>query len=594
MHDFNRDTFPHNHTPLEYTTLAHGDQPQKKSWQEILYWVLFGVIGSGLLLFFLFNPTVQLGGDVVEYYGMTESLTNHAGLNLTDQDKAEIEQRIGPDAFRNTEYYIEGNNNQYYAGHFAAYSILNVPIRVLLDVFQDDPAKMFRITNTLILFAALGFVSLKVVTTTWQRYLLLGLTLLSPILSLLVWPGPEVYIYSFLLLSFFLYAERKYLPAIACAVLASWQSQPLVLIPAALLAFHFNATLHRKELDAKYFYSSILLGLLMIVPNIYYFITLGSFSAFAKLQAVSSQSITLQRLVDFFIDPNIGFFWYIPVLVVIGIVFAVQLVRRQPLLLLVLPLLAVITALFATISNWNHGTAGYGPSRYSVLIIALLTFMAVRYLKPSKLGIFAMVLAFATQGFMVWMNGAIMPDFANSRRHNLLAQTVLNYAPQLYNPSEEIFFERTSGRESAFFGTIVYKDSNGNCTKALAFPTERAVLEKECGFIPPGYETDLDNPFTRIAPNARTVTTTEATFYPAEGACAWDFKPTDAQPFTCIRTLEDAVKMTGVRDTARFTEVAKDSGVWQIKWGPKVTAVVPPGYVINHYSFDGIYVNYPR
>ncbi len=54
------------------------------------------------------------------------------------------------------------------------------------------------------------------------------------------------------------------------------------------------------------------------------------------------------------------------------------------------------------------------------------------------------------------------------------------------------------------------------------------------------------------------------------------------------------MKYTGVKEEDRFTALSDYPypGIWKLKAGLPVNITVPPGYIINYYSFEGIYVNY--
>jgi hypothetical protein len=55
------------------------------------------------------------------------------------------------------------------------------------------------------------------------------------------------------------------------------------------------------------------------------------------------------------------------------------------------------------------------------------------------------------------------PDYLE---HSYAARFVLDRAPAFYNPSEEIFTERTRGREGAAEEAVVYR-TEGRCRKVL-------------------------------------------------------------------------------------------------------------------------------
>jgi hypothetical protein len=96
------------------------------------------------------------------------------------------------------------------------------------------------------------------------------------------------------------------------------------------------------------------------------------------------------------------------------------------------------------------------------------------------------VAAIVTQAALVLSRGGLepRPDYL---RHSAAARLLLDRWPAAYNPSHEIFVERTLRREAPFPGVgngpIVYR-FRGQCRKALAQKRHLAQLLTECGRAP--------------------------------------------------------------------------------------------------------------
>ena len=175
-------------------------------------------------------------------------------------------------------------------------------------------------------------------------------------------------------------------------------------------------------------------------------------------------------------------------------------------------------------------------------------------------------------------------------RHTPMTKFVLNNFSKAYSPTPEIFVERTAEKEGGFWDTTIYKH-NDRCKKAYVLKTKTESLVKECDFIPEKYLPKLKNEFLIRTDFSRKVITTEAIFYPADAVCAWDFEPSEENPYVCMKTIEDVVAYTGLSDEGRF-EKGEGFGIWKLKWGKPTEITVPAGYIIHHYSLDGIYVDY--
>jgi hypothetical protein len=78
-------------------------------------------------------------GDSGEYILTTRSIAENGSPVL-------ISDNLPPGTI------IEAKNEEQYALHFWAYSLVNVPVWKFLDVIGADTSKAFQITNSLLLF----------------------------------------------------------------------------------------------------------------------------------------------------------------------------------------------------------------------------------------------------------------------------------------------------------------------------------------------------------------------------------------------------------------------------------------------------------
>jgi len=554
-----------------------------------IFWILFTLIFVLLFSFFLFEPKINYGGDLIEYFGMSESLLSHGTFNLTESDKQSLTKRFGPEYFKNIEYYPANNKGERYSSHFFFYSVFLAPTRLLLRVLQQDEMKVFRITNLFFLFSALFFICRSFIKKIDQRLALVLIVLLSPISQFVIWPGPELVYTCLILVALVLFLNKKQLIGIAFAILASWQSQPLMFIPLAMIAAYTLTLWKEKKLKAMNL--AILEGMSAFVffPNFYYLLIFGKPTPFAVTNIVGANNFTFQKVIEVLIDPNIGLLFYMPVITVLGLYYMIT--QGESLFTKLFLILSIITPLFffPAIINWNHGTAGYGPTRYALYIMPFLIYYFVTSFRPSIKNLMILGLFAVTQLYILSFNGFYMPTLDDSFQHTPYARFILNNVPQLYNPTPELFVERTLGKEPISIDTTIYKN-NGDCKKAyiLINRTQKAI--NECGFIPNRYLGALDNEYKRIMPYSRKTMALEAEFYPADGICAWDYVPKKEKPYQCIKTLEEFMKLVPGIDKNRL--VAGKNGVWKLTFGKPTLIEIPPGYIVDHYSTNGIYVNY--
>lgn len=446
----------------------------------IIYFA-FLFINLAIFIYFLWSPKLHYGGDIIEYYGVTESIINHQSLDLTKEDQNNLSDKLGAGYFQNPEYYIQGLNGYRYPVHFVAYSLLNIPTRLFLELFGQNPIKTFRITN-LIILALISFITTKYfLKSIFQKVIFVIFVYLSPIIYHLVWPGPEVFISSLLLLSIFLFFNKKYITAIVFSAAASWQSQPLIFIPLGFLCFYLYQEYKNGLLLKKI--SSAFLLFFIFIPNIYYFFIFGQFSAWSKLSGVGFNNFSLQKLFELYFDLNIGLFFYLPVVFIIGIYQLIKRFRKDMRYLLILLQIILVSIFYLTNTNWNNGSSGFGPTRYSIFLIPFLIFFSLEFFRKSSIHHKILVLFLASQLFILSFNGFLMPDLDNSKKHTPYATFFLNNFPNLYNPTPEIFIERTSSKEGGQWETSIYK-YQGQCKKAYVLTTDLNKAVEECGSLP--------------------------------------------------------------------------------------------------------------
>lgn len=466
--------------------------------KDKIFWLGFLLLFIGLFLFFLYNPQKpQLAGDIVEYYGISETLINHGSLKLKDTDRKQLETALNPGYLADPQYYIKGIDGSRYPVHFIAYSITTIPARLLLRFFGQNELKTFPLTN-LILFSFAGFFIMRYfIKSLFSRIIFLIFLYFSPLIYFLIWPGSEIYIASFLLLAVFCFFHKRYTFAIILSTFASWQSQPLILIPILflILSFYQQNELFLKQ-EGEYWRINyirlsglVLLILLMFIPYFYNFLVFGVVDPWFLLQKVSFwtqqfgfgfHNTSLQKFTELFFDSNIGLFFYAPVLLIAGFYFLVKSLVKKEISLAVLLVLIIINFLYQTNPNWHNGTAGFGPTRYALYLIPFLIYVIVRKFERNTKHFIVLGAYLLTQFWVLSFNGYLLPNFENTLYHSPYAAFVLDNFPSFYNPTPEIFIERTNHIESNNWDTTIYKKDE-RCNKAYVLLSKSNDLIKECG-----------------------------------------------------------------------------------------------------------------
>lgn len=570
-----------------------------------IVWTLLLFFTIVLGIFYLSKTTVQQGGDISNYFGITESLLSHANVSLTSLDRTNLEKYLHPSYFTDPGYFINGTDGKRYPIHFIFYSILATPVRVILKLLQANELKTLALTNVLIVSAVIALIFKRFSLSAFQKGVLLLLVILSPLAFFFAWPGPDAYYIILLLFSVYLFYAKRYFWASLVAVLASWHSQPLFVLALGYLAAYLYGAMNVKTADGKKrlvipyntLWVSVIPVILLAIPYAYNYVVFGVVTPWTHLQNGWTQvygfglhNASFIRFFEMLFDLNMGLFWYAPLIFLVGCVFLFASFRRDKRSIFVVGLIFATALFYQTNPPWHFGTAGYGPSRHVLFVLPFLIYFLVKQAKASVPYITLLIFIIVTQLFVLSLNGWFLPNWEHALHQSPIAKYVLNNWPELYNPTPEIFADRTNHTDLNYITTAIYKNDEGVCKKAYVLMTEIDRIKNECGSLPSQYEVMFDNEFLRKANHSRIVWTIEATFWPDSVSCEDWYVPSDSQPYQCMKTLEDVVKYAGVENFDRFTQL--DKGVWKMNLGAPVKVTVPPGYILHHYSFEGVYVTY--
>lgn len=572
-----------------------------------LGWISLGVVTIILFLYYLSTSQVQLAGDIPEYYGITQSLINHQSFHLTPQDQTELEMVLHPEYFNNPGYYITGTDGNRYPVHFVFYSILVTPVRLVLEITDINPLKALVVTNVLFVTLTLAYIMKRFVRDPMQQLILLTATLLSPIAFFLSWPGPDVMYLALLLLSLAFAMHQAYFYAALMATIASWHSQPLIVVAVSMTILHFiqinrmSYKHHRihMEFHPLTLITSAFIGLIALVPYGYNWWAFGVLTPWTSLKdgwtiinGFGLHNASLWKLYEQFFDLNIGLIWYMPVMTVAGIVSIYGLSKYSRVVGFITIVFLITAFFYQTNPAWHYGTAGFGPSRHIIFLIPLFI-IALTYQKMESMSksLGLLIAIAASQLYVLPMNGFLSPNFELTLHHNPIATYILNTTPALYSPTPEIFVDRTNHTDTDHLTTAIYK-IDGVCKKAYVTYTDVEKLTTECGFIPEYAQNLLDNDFLRKSNTDRMLLTTDVTLWPDPGSCGPSYRTGDSGPYVCMKSVSDVTTYTGMQDAGRIRQVDSYDGVWRIEYGDPVRITVPPGYIAHHTALTGVYVNY--
>jgi hypothetical protein len=423
-------------------------------------------------------------GDGAEYLLVAEAWSRHATPDLRPGDHEAVRQLLDAEGLPGGERLREvpevaGRDGRTYGIHFWGYSLATLPVRWALRWLEVGALRAPQVTNALMLAAAFGLALYGSPAPDGARHTLAALTVLSPALWFVLWPHPEVFSFALTTAALVGRASGRRGLAVAAAALASTQNPPLVLLAVAISLEAAREAWRSREPGRL----RAILGLLpAFVPCLFSLWQFGTPSLLTR-GSLSLSNLSLRRTLELVVDPNIGLLPYAPVVVVGSLVAAIQAGGRS----LAWALALLMAFLCTSTCNWNSGTSG--PARYAVWIYPLILWGFVHPGRggagprtPLWRGLAAV--AIASEALLAASRGGMEPR-VDYLRHSAVARLLLDHWPGLYNPSYEIFVERTRRLEEPFPGPapILYRYRT-RCRKALAQKRHLSLLHAQCGREP--------------------------------------------------------------------------------------------------------------
>ncbi|MBO9701590.1 MAG: hypothetical protein J7604_15385 [Sporocytophaga sp.] len=456
------------------------------------------IIIFSLISFFLFTRLLlfvepMFGGDMFEYYLMTEGFKNHFSVDLRIEDIEsfdlmartfypgngflEIVKNEFPGFLeRNKEFmqdswgYFTDLNGDKYSYHFWLYSLINVPVSILLGFLNMDGLKSFQITNFLIAFFSCIYTLFFSRLEESKRIFLTAFFFFSATLWYIPFPGPEVFSISFFFLALILYYEKKYYGALLFLVLGSTQNPPIIFFAPVICL----KLLRENGFTLKNILSMGFIGVLCLAPSAFYYYNFGIPNIIIHKGYLANNHLSFTRFLGFFFDLNQGLFLAIPILFLIWVFTYIKKIKKGPKSwdfdLLFLPISMLMVFTFINMHIWNGGANVHRYASWSS--IPFLVFALYHFNYETKFGktIISTVLIFQIL-FVYNILGFLQAGEFNCKgymigKHNPLSKFVMNNYPDYYNPDPDIFLHRTvGGGYSADNSPVIYYDDKNQVRK---------------------------------------------------------------------------------------------------------------------------------
>ncbi|MBN8695346.1 MAG: hypothetical protein J0L87_02345 [Bacteroidetes bacterium] len=438
------------------------------------------------------EPELYPTGDAIEYTIMTEAFFNHFTPDVRSSDfdtfkEAFCKKRkwdendkyfvydaaqkfIASSEYKlldfNYAFFVDKTGKKY-SCHFFAYSLINLPSRVLCSLVGFDPLFTHQLTN-LILILLTTFLFFKF--SPFDRFYTSTFALMfffSTNYWYISWQHPEVFTVCFSSLGFWLFLAEKRYWGIFLISIAALQNQPIAVLVVGLSAFtFFKETISIKN-TIKLGFSSFLI----FIPSLFYFYHFGETNLIKYQGALSFDYVSFTRVWGLFFDINQGAILAIPFVLFAYIVLIVRKIfidrsKRGMLEIIIISCTIISVCIAGTIDNWNHGQSVVNRyvTYFSGIILVHFTFLLYE-LKNSKLKNGVVLFATFTQMITVLYHNSLSPFDWSTNLPKPISNWVLDNIPSLYNPDPVIFVSRYNPK--AGNDVVYYMKENGEITKFL-------------------------------------------------------------------------------------------------------------------------------
>jgi hypothetical protein len=447
-------------------------------------------------------------GDAVEYTIMTEAFLNHFSPDVRSEDfetfkKAyckvnpwqsnpkwkyydEVQKYISsPHKLLEYDYaFFTDKNGKQYSCHFFFYSLINIPSKVLCNIFEFNPLFIHQLTNLLLLISTCILLFKYSNYDDFYTSVLVLLFFFSTNYWYLSWQHPEIFTVCASSLGIWVFLNNKYYLGLFLISLAALQNQPIAVIILALTIYQlFNGGLNIKNM--------IRTGLstfIVIIPSAFYYLHFGVTNLIKYQGALSFDYVNSNRVLGLFFDINQGAILAIPLIILLYIILLIISIKpalKEPkkyAIHYILPLSIIgAVCIAATIDNWNHGqTVVNRYVTYFSGIIIIHFFYLVMQLKSRMITKYMLYTSIITQIGTVYYHSSITKYDWDTNTPKPISNWVLDNFPKLYNPDNVIFTSRYLPEKYGKLNEtpLYYMKEDASLTKLLVHKKHIKNLDK--------------------------------------------------------------------------------------------------------------------
>lgn len=453
------------------------------------------IVGAGAFV------TPYRSGDGEEYMLMTEAFERHFSPDVTQEDIEQAGEDYNYSAFEDLEIekakgFFKAENGKYYSYHFWLYSLLAMPFKALIKAVGGNQLGAFYLLNSA------SFIVMLFISYIWlyakpdRKLAWVVLVSLNPVLFYLTWTHTEMFSYCMVCISLVMFQRKGYKRAIFFACVSAMQNQPTVFLAGMYFIDYIFEFFTDKEQDnrkkfritkqkLKKFAVQALISVICFVPFFVPFMFYqANFGVPSLILETSNSGISFEKILSMFFDLNFGMVLYMPVLILLFVSFVIIMVFIRPRRTIMYTVTLLLMCMICSMqSNWNPDTAGM--NRYAIWITPLMISFCVleteyfdeTSMKSLFLAVYAMSAGWTF--FSVCSNGLLVCS-QSYKEFTPTAISVMKNRPELYNPVQEIFYERFMGEEKKMDGDpmpkIIY--NNDSIVKIFMNNSQKELMEK--------------------------------------------------------------------------------------------------------------------
>lgn len=474
--------------------------------------VLFFLIAYLIFAMLQFpGPTGEAGSFTLA----TVSLIESGDFVITEEEYEQTIQLM-PSHKSYLDWYFhdfmpKDDDGNRYPWYFGIYSILCIPIFVLLNLLHLDVTYSFAITNALLLSGALYVVYRACELSKGLRLLLVLFLGFSPVIRYIQWQSYEVATCSFVMVSMvFWFTGRRNLGAL-CLALAGTMNPTAMAFGIFMILEYFFERLQEDCWDVAKFvrrcvadWKEIGLYALCFVPCLVpVAITYWYFESFnmVAMTGITDYAGAPSRMLAYLFDLNLGLLPYVPLLLVLFVAVGLCAIYKGAwkYVFAVVGVVATIAAFSLTfhINCGMTGIARYNSWLMPMMLCTVVFAVQTKVFIPKLCSTAITALGLSVCWCLFTVGVVAYGDLKGHAFYwSPYAEKVMSVAPQWYNPLPSTFNCRTNHIDGGYTITepVIYEGQDGYVRKVLV-PTalgvdaldnlvvgeqDQAVFAKEC------------------------------------------------------------------------------------------------------------------